>query len=56
MCKENVIIARTGYDKDGHTVYVRLGNSTETVYAYEDVEYEYDRNGSMEKDLNKGIS
>ena len=37
MCKESVIIERTGYDKDGHTVYVKLGNGTETEYTNDDV-------------------
>ena len=35
--RESVIIERTGYDKDGHTVYVKLGNGTETEYTYDDV-------------------
>ena len=37
MCRESVIIERTGYDKDGHTVYTKLGNGTETTYTYDDV-------------------
>ena len=24
-----------GYDKDGHTVYQKLGNGTETTYSYD---------------------
>ena len=34
--RESVIIERTGYDKDGHTVYTKLGNGTETTYNYDD--------------------
>ena len=34
--RESVIVERTGYDKDGHTVYVKLGNGTETTYNYDD--------------------
>ena len=37
MCRESVIIERTGYDKDGHTVYTKFGNGTETEYTYDDV-------------------
>ena len=33
--KENVIVEKIGYDKDGHTVYTKLGNGTETTYAYD---------------------
>jgi RHS repeat-associated protein len=33
---ESVIIERIGYDKDGHTVYTKLGNGTETEYTYDD--------------------
>ena len=32
---ENVIVDRIGYDKDGHTVYTKLGNGTETTYTYD---------------------
>ena len=35
MGKENVIVSMMGYDKDGHTVYTKLGNGTETNYAYD---------------------
>ena len=35
MCRESVIIERTGYDKDGHTVYMKLGNGAETTYTYD---------------------
>ena len=35
MCKESVIIERIGYDKEGHTVYTKLGNGTETRYTYD---------------------
>ena len=33
--RESVIVARIGYDKDGHTVYTKLGNGTETTYTYD---------------------
>ena len=33
--KESVILSMMGYDKDGHTVYTKLGNGTETTYAYD---------------------
>ena len=33
--KESVIVNMIGYDKDGHTVYTKLGNGTETTYAYD---------------------
>ncbi len=33
---ESVIVDRIGYDKDGHTVYTKLGNGTETEYSYDD--------------------
>ena len=33
--KESVIVEKIGYDKDGHTVYTKLGNGTETTYAYD---------------------
>ncbi len=32
---ESVVINRIGYDKDGHTVYAKLGNGTETTYTYD---------------------
>ena len=32
---ESVIVDRIGYDKDGHTVYTKLGNGTETTYTYD---------------------
>ena len=32
---ESVVINRIGYDKDGHTVYTKLGNGTETTYTYD---------------------
>ena len=33
--RESVIVDRIGYDKEGHTVYTRLGNGTETTYTYD---------------------
>ena len=33
--KEETIVEKVGYDKDGHTVYTRLGNGTETTYTYD---------------------
>ena len=33
--KESTIVAQIGYDKDGHTVYQKLGNGTETTYSYD---------------------
>ena len=33
--KEEAIIEKVGYDKDGHTVYTKLGNGTETTYTYD---------------------
>jgi len=33
--KESTIVAQIGYDKDGHTVYQKLGNGTETTYTYD---------------------
>ena len=33
--KEETIVAQVGYDKDGHTVYTRMGNGTESTYAYD---------------------
>ena len=34
---ESTIVEQIGYDKDGHTVYTKLGNGTETEYTYDDV-------------------
>ena len=28
-------MAQVGYDKDGHTIYTRMGNGTESTYAYD---------------------
>jgi len=33
--RESVIVDRIGYDKDGHTVYTKLGNGTVTTYTYD---------------------
>ena len=33
--KQSVIVERIGYDKGGHTVYQKLGNGTETTYAFD---------------------
>ena len=33
--KEETIVEEVGYDKEGHTVYTRLGNGTETIYTYD---------------------
>lgn len=33
--KEETIVEKMGYDKDGHTVYTKLGNGTETTYTYD---------------------
>ncbi|ERJ75770.1 RHS repeat-associated core domain protein [Prevotella disiens JCM 6334 = ATCC 29426] len=33
--RQSVIVERIGYDKDGHTVYQKLGNGTETTYTYD---------------------
>ena len=32
---ESVIVDMMGYDEFGHTVYTKLGNGTETIYAYD---------------------
>ena len=32
---QSVIVDRIGYDKEGHTVYTKLGNGTETTYIYD---------------------
>ena len=32
---QSVIVDRIGYDKEGHTVYTKLGNVTETTYTYD---------------------
>ena len=33
--KESYIVDKIGYDKDGHTVYTKLGNGTESRYTYD---------------------
>ena len=33
--RQSVIVNRIGYDKEGHTVYTKLGNGTETTYTYD---------------------
>ena len=33
--KESILVAQIGYDKDGHTVYQKLGNGTETTYTFD---------------------
>ena len=33
--RQSVIVDRIGYDKEGHTVYTKLGNGTETTYTYD---------------------
>ena len=33
--RQSVIVDRIGYDKEGHTVYTKLGNVTETTYTYD---------------------
>ena len=33
--KEETIVEEVGYDKEGHTVYTRLGNGTEATYTYD---------------------
>ena len=32
---QSIIGDRIGYDKEGHTVYTKLGNDTETTYTYD---------------------
>ena len=32
--REETIVAQVGYDKDGHAIYTRMGNGTESTYAY----------------------
>ena len=32
---QSIIVDRIGYDKEGHTVYTKLGNGTETTYTYD---------------------
>ena len=32
---QSVIVDRIGYDKEGHTVYTKLGNGTGTTYTYD---------------------
>ena len=33
--RQSVIVDRIGYDKEGHTVYTKLGDGTETTYTYD---------------------
>ena len=33
--RQSVIVDRIGYDKEGHTVYTKLDNGTETTYTYD---------------------
>ena len=33
--RQSVPVDRIGYDKEGHTVYTKLGNGTETTYTYD---------------------
>ena len=33
--RQSVIVDRIGYDKEGYTVYTKLGNVTETTYTYD---------------------
>ena len=33
--RQSVIVDRISYDKEGHTVYTKLGNGTETTYTYD---------------------
>ena len=33
--RQSVIVDRIGYDKEGHTVYTKLVNGTETTYTYD---------------------
>ena len=33
--RQSVIVDRIGYDKEGHTVYTKLGNGTETTNTYD---------------------
>ena len=33
--RQSVIVDRIGYDKEGRTVYTKLGNGTETTYTYD---------------------
>ena len=33
--RQSVIVDRIGYDKEGHTVYTKLGNGTETTCTYD---------------------
>jgi len=33
--RQSVIVDRVGYDKEGHMVYTKLGNGTETTYIYD---------------------
>ena len=33
--RQSVIVERIGYEKDGHTTYMKFGNGTETTYTYD---------------------
>ena len=33
--RQTVIVDRVGYDKEGHTVYTKLGNGAEATYIYD---------------------
>ena len=33
--RQSVIVDRIGYDKEGHMVYTKLGNGTETTNTYD---------------------
>ena len=33
--REETIVAQVGYDKDGHAIDTRMGNGTESTYAYD---------------------
>ena len=35
--RESTIVEKVGYDKEGHTVYSKLGNGMETTYSYDKV-------------------
>ena len=32
--KEEAIVSQVGYDKNGHTIYTRMFNGTESTYGY----------------------
>src|SRR5574344_838971 len=34
-CRRTLIVSMIGYDKEGHTVYTKLGNGTEITYAFD---------------------